>query len=303
MKIDAQTALFGIIGYPLGHTLSPAMHNAAFDAVGFNGVYLAFPMKNLLNLKYTMRQANIRGLSVTIPYKVKIRRSVDQVDPLALRIGSVNTVIPQKNGLFKGYNTDGPGAVESIEHSGFDIKDKSILIIGSGGSARGIIFSLLEKQPAKIGIYARNIHTTRAIVRAIRLMRSYPEIEIFFPPQKKKNIRISKKKSEMALVEPGQFEGYDMIIQTTPVGMKGNLEDQLPIGKEFLSSGQVLFDIVYNPEKTGLVNAALKKKLEIIPGYKMLLYQGTRQFELFTGIAPPVEIMEKTLLAELKRSR
>lgn len=304
MNIDAQTALYGIIGYPLGHTFSPAMHNAAFEAVGFNGVYIAFPMKNILNLKYSMRQLNVRGLSVTIPHKMKIRRSVDQVDPLAVQIGSINTVVVQKNGLLKAYNTDGPGAVEAIERTGFHIQGKKILIIGSGGSARGIAFSLLDKKPSTIGIYARNIHTTRALCRSIKLLRSYPELRIYFPSAKKKQIRISHKKNEAALLDPQQLSEYDLIIQTTPMGMSGHPSAQeTPLPKEFLFSHQTLFDIVYNPEKTPIVQLARKKKIEVIPGYKMLLYQGTRQFEFFTGMTPPVEIMEKALLAQLKTTR
>ncbi len=300
MKIDVNTKLFGIIGYPLGHSFSPAMHNAAFEKLKMNAVYLAFPMKSILNLKYSMKQLGIRGLSVTIPYKIKIRRSVDQIDPLALQIGSINTLTIDPSGVTEGYNTDGPGAVESIEKSGFKIEGKKILILGSGGSARAIAFSLLQKKPALLGVASRNVHSARSIVRGIKVQRKHPEIEILFMPDgKRKGARI-KHKYENALEEPGQLEKYDLIVQTTPMGMKGHDAARLsPLQKEFLFSHQTLFDIVYNPEVTPLVKLAKNKKIEVIPGYKMLLYQGVRQFEIFTGKKAPVQAMEAALLREL----
>lgn len=301
MKIDVNTKLFGIIGYPLGHSFSPAMHNAAFEAAGVNAAYLAFPMKSILNLKYSMKQLGIRGLSVTIPYKINIRRSLDQIDPLALQIGSINTVTIDSAGVASGFNTDGPGAVESIEKSGFQIEGKKVLVIGSGGSARAIVFSLLQKNPALIGVAGRNFHSARSIVRGVKVQRKRPELEILFMPDGKRKAARIRHKYEHTLEEPGQLEKYDLIIQTTPMGMKGHeTAAQSPLTKEFLSSSQVLFDIVYNPQVTPLVKLAKAKKMEIIPGYKMLLYQGTRQFTIFTGQEAPEDVMEKALLQELR---
>jgi len=298
VKIDSKTAIYGIIGYPLGHTLSPAMHNSGFDANGINAVYLPFPMKSLINIKYSMKQFGIKGLSVTIPHKINIKRALDQVDPLAIQVGSVNTIMWGKSGLLTGYTTDGDGAVDAIKNHGFKIEGKNILVIGSGGSSRSIIFSLLKENPQKLGILARNIHTTRSIVRGVHSLRKYPEIEIFYSDEKKQP-KIQHK-YERQLNDTSMIKTYDMIIQTTPMGMTGHPDSmQSPLSADFIGKGQVIFDIVYNPELTPFVKLAKKKKLEVIPGYKMLLYQGVRQFELFTGTKAPVSVMEKALKVEL----
>ena len=304
MLIDQHTKVYGIIGYPLVHSFSPAMHNAAFQANGINAAYLAFPMKNPLNIKFLMKQLSIEGLSVTIPHKIRVRRSVEQIDPLALQIGSINTLLWNKAGLLTGYNTDGPGAIQAIEESGFSIDGKKVLIIGSGGSARAIAFSLLDKNPESIAIYARNVAAMRTLVRSLKVPRVRPKIVSLIPkrPQSRK-IRIQYK-HESILETPEQAHEYDLIIQATPMGMHGHIEEQsTPLEKEYLHSHQVLFDIVYNPEITPLVKMAKQKKMGIIPGYKMLLYQGVRQFGLFFDEKAPVEIMEKTLIQELKKSR
>ena len=224
MKINSKTDIFGIIGYPLGHTLSPAMHNAGFEAAGINAIYLSFQMKNIINIKYSLRQFGIKGLSVTIPHKIHIKRALDQIDPLAIQVGSVNTILWGKSGLLTGYTTDGLGAVDAIHNHGFKIEGKNILVIGSGGSARSIIFSLLKGKTGKIGILARNIHTTRSIVRGVRSLRKHPEIEIFYS-----NVKKSPKiqhKYEHLLNDPALISDYDLIIQTTPMGMQPVLHER-----------------------------------------------------------------------------
>ena len=178
MKIDAHTHIYGIIGNPLGHTFSPAMHNAAYADRKINAVYLAFPVKNLIQLKYSMRQWNIRGLSVTIPYKISIRRLLDRIDPLALQIGSVNTILWGKTGLLEGYNTDGPGAVMALKKSQVTLAGKKILIIGSGGSARSIAFAIAQEKPAEIGIMARNPMMAMQLARNLTLNRKNPKVNL-----------------------------------------------------------------------------------------------------------------------------
>lgn len=304
-KIDAKTRLYGIIGNPLGHTFSPAMHNAAFEAACINAVYLAFPVKNLIQLKHSLKQLNVRGLSVTIPYKTKVRRIVTQIDPLALQIGSINTIIWGNGDFLEGHNTDGPGAVRAIIEEGFDLKGKNVLIIGSGGSARGIAMSLLGQNVAGIGVLARNSRAALNLVRNLRMVKKGPAFEIILskPPRHKQNLPLPKSKyGKELLTSVGQLEKYDLIINTTPVGMSGHSEEKnTPIEKEFLLKNHTVFDIVYNPENTGLLKMARQKKLDIIKGYKMLLYQGALQFELFTGESAPVEVMQKALLAQLKQ--
>ena len=171
MKIDSKTKIFGIIGYPLDHSFSPAIHNAAFQKLGYNGIYFPFVIKKLTGLKHSIRQLKIQGLSVTIPHKIRIRKIIDKIDPLALKIGSLNTIIWNEAGLLEGFNTDGMGAVRSIQEFGFDLSGKKVLIIGSGGSARSIAFALLEAGVHKIALLARNGISANVLLRSLQLQK------------------------------------------------------------------------------------------------------------------------------------
>jgi len=310
MKIDAQTQIYGIIGNPLGHTFSPAMHNAAYENRKINAVYLAFPVKNLIQLKYSMRQWNIRGLSVTIPYKISIRRLLDRIDPLALQIGLVNTILWGKTGLLEGYNTDGPGAIMALKKSQVPITDKKVLIIGSGGSARSIAFALAQEKPAEIGIMARNPMMAMQLARNLTLNSKNPKVNLLFT-EKKPSLQNSlldlipksgRQWNSVRYNDPEILKAYDLVINTTPMGMKGSTSAAAsPLSASELSKHQTVFDIVYNPAHTPLLKAAKAKKCEIVLGYKMLLYQGVLQFELFTGKTAPIKAMEKALLAEIRK--
>lgn len=310
MKIDAETQIFGIIGNPLSHTFSPAMHNAGFEAKKINAVYLAFPLKNLIQLKYSMKQWNIRGLSVTIPYKIPIRRLLDRIDPLALQIGSVNTILWGKTGLLEGYNTDGPGAIMALKKSGVALAGKRILVIGSGGSARSIAFALTKENPAEIGIMARNPMMAMQLARNLTLHKDNPAVTLLLTDARQP-VRTSladfmpqsgRKWTSVRYEDPEILAPYDLIINTTPMGMRGSPSPaQSPLSAAELKKHQTVFDIVYNPAMTPLLKMARKKRCEIVLGHKMLLYQGVLQFELFTGRPAPVQEMEKALIAEIKK--
>ncbi len=310
MKIDAQTQVFGIIGNPLSHTFSPAMHNAGFAARKTNAVYLAFPIKNLIQLKYSMKQWNIRGLSVTIPYKIAIRRLLDRIDPLALQIGSVNTILWGKTGLLEGYNTDGPGAIMALTKSKVTLAGKKILVIGSGGSARSIAFALAREKPSEIGILARNPMMAMQLARNLTLNKDNPKVTLYltgvrqtlqnslveFMPQS------GRKWTSLRYNDPDMIADFDLIINTTPMGMKGSPSAaQSPLKAAEIKKHQTVFDIVYNPAHTPLLKIAKQKRCPIVLGHKMLLYQGVLQFELFTGRPAPVLEMEKALIAEIKK--
>lgn len=310
MKIDAHTHIYGIIGNPLGHTFSPAMHNAAYADRKINAVYLAFPVKNLIQLKYSMRQWNIRGLSVTIPYKISIRRLLDRIDPLALQIGSVNTILWGKTGLLEGYNTDGPGAVMALKKSQVTLAGKKILIIGSGGSARSIAFAIAQEKPAEIGIMARNPMMAMQLARNLTLNRKNPKVNLLVTEGKQslqKSIfelipQSGRKWTSLRYNDPEMLREYDLIINTTPMGMKGSpASAESPLAARELFKHQTVFDIVYNPAQTPLLKIAKAKKCNIVLGYKMLLYQGVLQFELFTGKTAPIKAMEKALMAEIRK--
>lgn len=310
MSIDAHTQIYGIIGNPLGHTFSPAMQNAAFAAKKINAVYLAFPLKNLIQLKYAMKQWNIRGLSVTIPYKISIRRLLDRIDPLALQIGSVNTILWGKTGLLEGYNTDGPGAIMALSKARIAISGKRVLVIGSGGSARSIAFAIAREKPAEIGILARNPIMAMQLARNLTLARDNPKVTLIMKerPQSLQNSiaelmpQKGRRWSRLNYTDPEILSKYDLVINTTPVGMKGSQSaGESPLKAHELAKHQTIFDIVYNPAETPLIKIARKKGCGIVHGYKMLLYQGVQQFELFTGKSAPVQAMEKALIQEIKK--
>ncbi len=304
MNIDTKTRIYGIIGNPLGHTFSPAMHNAAFAARGINAVYLAFPLKNLTHLKYSMQQWNIQGLSVTIPYKISIRRLLDRIDPLALQIGSVNTIRWGKDGLLEGYNTDGPGAIMALKKEKVKIRDRKVLVIGSGGSARSIGFALAQEKPAQIGILARNEMMAMQLARNLALTGEGINIAIHTRNDSYSGLKPQKGRrwSAQPLSDAQALAAYDLVINTTPMGMKGSDTAALsPLAAHELHKHQTVFDIVYNPAQTPLIRLAKKRGCGIVFGYKMLLYQGVLQFELFTGQSAPVREMEKALIAQIRK--
>ncbi|MCS6983586.1 MAG: shikimate dehydrogenase [Leptospiraceae bacterium] len=305
-RIDANTQIFGIIGYPLSHTFSPAMHNAAFEAMGINAIYLVFPMKNLYQLKHAMRQFHIKGLSVTIPHKITVRRLLDTIDPLALQIGSVNTIVWNEKGLLEGHNTDGIGALWAIRESGFSLEGKKVLVIGTGGSARAICFTLSREKISQLGILGRNRYKLVQLAKNLRLLKSAPPLELIeFPHGQKMKQPLIKpwRWRRKTLHSPADTEPYDLIIQTTPLGMSGHEEaEKSPLLSSYLFPHQTVFDIVYNPHRTPFLELALKRKCQVIYGYKMLLHQGVRQFELFTGVSPDIKTMEKALLKVMAKT-
>ena len=271
-----ETEIFGITGYPLGHTFSPLIHNFLFSRYKYNGIYLVFENKKP-DMKFikALRQLGVRGLSVTIPHKEWAYRTGEIRDRISTEMKASNTVLfGEKTAV---YNTDGPGAVEAIRfmHKNFfsDKGKKDILILGSGGSARGIAFALLDENLGgrKILISSRNKKTGSDIVR--KLNKNRDKISSYIP-----------------LSEVSSLKNVELVIQTTPLGMKGQ-NGELLLPPAWFTPDHIIFDIVYNPVRTPLVKAALKKGSKIIPGYEMLIFQAMRQFELFTGIKPgPKEI-------------
>ena len=281
------------------HSFSPLIHNAAFQEIGYNGVYLPFPIKNLTGLKYSLRQLRVQGLSVTIPHKIRIRRIVDKIHPLALKTGSVNTIVWNEAGLLEGFNTDGLGAIQAIREFGFDLANKKVLIIGSGGSARSIAFALLESGISGMGILSRNRMAANVLLRSLRLQKPKMDTNLLLMQKHSKKtpiIAVRQRATNRFLKEPSQLEDYHLIINTTPLGMRNHSEGETPLGARFLHKSQIVFDIVYNPQRTKFIQEAQKKKLDVIYGYKMLLYQGALQFRLFTGLEPPAECMENVLV-------
>lgn len=271
-KINRDTKLYGIIGNPLGHTASPIIYNYLFKKYKQNSLYIVLEIPNIEeNTIALFKLMRINGLSVTIPYKEWACTVATNKDATSSFIGASNTIVFDGNDIH-AYNTDGYGAVRAIEENSpdyFESDDPSnILILGSGGSTRGISFALIQRglKQKKIIIASRNKETGPFIVQKLNSLQanSAEWIDI-------KDISNLDKKS------------VSLIINTTPVGMKG-FEDDLLVPEEFFTEDQIVFDIMYNPIKTKLIRAAEECDALCIPGYEMLLYQAIKQFEYFTGI-------------------
>ena len=271
-NIDKETKFYGILGYPLSHTLSPLIHNTLFSEYKQNSIYLVFEKEHpdKFTLFKEKRLIKIYGLSVTIPHKEWAYTISDECDETGKDMESANTLIVNDEGSILSHNTDGIGAVRAILEAkkNFFSITKDILILGSGGSARGVSYALLKSGFVnKIVIGARNEEKGKHIVNSLNLVKplssEYLSIEDVLKHKKR----------------------FYLIINTTPVGMKGTTD--LPIlPEDFFSKSQLIFDIVYNPTKTPMVLAGIKAGAKIIPGYEMLLYQAMEQFKIFTGITP-----------------
>jgi shikimate dehydrogenase len=280
--IDARSKLCAVIGWPVEHSLSPAIHNAAFEAVGLNFAYLAFAVKpgDLAGALAGVRSLGMRGLSVTIPHKVDIIALLDEVEELAAKTGSVNTVV-NDGGRLRGYSTDGPGALAALEAAGVDPCGRDVLLLGSGGAARAIGFALVwQRPPARIRIYGI-IPEEVARLKGDLLQASSIEIE----------------GGPMELLA-GSLEAADIIIHATPMGMSPHTSHAL-IEREMMRPGQCVFDVVYNPLETELLRRARQAGATVVPGVGMFVHQAALQFRLWTGAEPPVQVMERVVRKSL----
>lgn len=271
--IDARTKVCVIIGSPIEHSLSPQMHNAAYKALGINSEYVFIACqvepKDLSSAIEGLRAMRVRGITCTIPHKVSVVTMLDHVEQTARDIGAVNTVV-NDSGKLKGYNTDWLGIVTPLERR-IKLKGKTVAVIGAGGAARAAVFGL-RKKGANVLIYNRTKSKADILAKASNAQaKTMNEIE--------------------------KIKEVDVIINTTPLGMKEHPAS--PIPKSVIQPHHIVFDIVYNPHQTMLLAYAKEKGAQTIHGYEMLLYQGTAQFEHYTGKKAPVEVMEETLKKQL----
>ncbi len=270
MHIDGSTEVYGILGDPVCHSLSPAMHNAAFAAMGLNNGYVAFKVKDVKAALDGVRELQIRGLSVTIPHKQAVIPYLDSIDPVAEKIGAVNTLVVSDNKIH-GYNTDWVGANRALDKE-LSLADNKILIMGAGGSARAIGFGLAEAG-ADIVITSRTPENGKKLAESLHCP--------WYPLDETANL------------------SADALINATSVGMNP-FADKSPIPEAALVNFPIIMDIVYSPLETLLMKMAKKAGCKVIDGLAMLLYQGVAQFEIWTGQPAPEEIMRKALLLGLQ---
>jgi shikimate dehydrogenase len=270
------TKLVILLGNPLGHSISPAMHNRVFEKLGMDYCYMPVEVdgKNLKKVFAGLCQMNVAGFNVTIPHKIEIIQYLDELDPLAATIGAVNTICV-KDGKTKGYNTDGAGFIRSFEDEAkISVKGKNIFLQGCGGGARAIAMTLAFHDVKKIYICNRTVAKAEGLAAEIsKKIRSCTEVVGQSPTNLRKAIN-----------------DCDIYVNSTSLGMHP-LEDVLPIDDSLLSPDLTVADIVYNPLMTKLLKTAKDKGCTVVPGLGMLIYQGAAAFKLFTGVEPPIEEM------------
>ncbi|HPO99765.1 MAG: shikimate dehydrogenase [Candidatus Omnitrophica bacterium] len=278
-NISGTTRVCAVIGDPVEHSLSPRMHNAAFQALGLDYVYVAFHVKDVPKAVEGLVGFGIRGLSVTIPHKVSIMPYLDEITPLARRIGAVNTVI-NENGRLIGTNTDGVGALRALE-SVETVDGRTIALLGVGGAARGVAFTLAsERKPKRIYLLHRreDQEMARSMLSDLVSHSSVPVTTAELAPDDTREI----------------FKEADFIIHTTPVGMSPKVDECL-VEEAWFSERHIVFDLIYNPAKTQLLQRAERRFARILNGVPMFVNQGAEQFRLWTGQEPPVEIMRQAV--------
>jgi shikimate dehydrogenase len=282
-SIGTETQTCAVIGNPVAHSLSPLMHNAAYEKLGLDFVYLAFRVEDLKGALEGMRSLeNFRGMSITIPHKIEAMKYVDQIADTDRAIGSINTVINEKGKLF-GMGTDGPGALKAMVDAGVKINDRNILILGAGGAARAIAFTLIQKtKPRELSVLDIDGMLLRGLIRDLKASS---------------HVRIKSGLMDHRSLSDS-MEVAHIIIHCTPVGMHPN-EDASLVPVDFFQPEQVVFDIVYTPLKTKLLAEAGSQGLKIISGVDMFINQAVLQFESFTGVDAPVEVMRQVVMEHL----
>jgi len=275
--IDAQTELYGVIGNPVRHSLSPVIHNGAFRGLGRNAVYLAFEVKDLEEALRGIRGLGVRGVSVTIPFKTEVIPFLDRVEGIAKKIGAVNTIF-NREGKLIGYNTDCDGALEALEEK-INLEGKKALLLGAGGAARAIGFGLKEKD-------CQLIVSNRSRKRGEALSR---ELKCFFQPM-----------SSLFKMTADELEA-DVIINATSLGMYPR-ERETPFPKKLLRKGMMVMDIVYQPLQTRLLREAKEKGCLTINGLEMLVCQGVAQLMIWIGRRPDAKQIREELYRALKKA-
>jgi 3-dehydroquinate dehydratase / shikimate dehydrogenase len=269
-RITAKTRVFGVIGDPIGHSLSPHLHNAGFQARKVDAVFLPFLVRDLRDFLAAVASFKISGFAVTIPHKQSILRHLDSCEPVAESIGAVNTVVVRPNGKLHGYNTDYLGVLRALENK-IKMHGSRVLIFGAGGSARAVAFALAQ---AGVAIYvcARRPKQAAALAHSVG-GEAVPRA------------RLHK-------------ESFDAIVNTTPVGMYPHIGDS-PLHARELNC-RLLFDLIYRPRVTKLMQLAARRGIETVSGLDMFIAQGTAQWELWTGQRAPAEPMRRAVLRALE---
>jgi len=266
-----------IIGDPVDHSLSPAMHNAAFKALNLNCTYIAFRVaKDELEAGIqSLRKTNMAGFNVTMPHKVAVIKFLDDLDETCLKINAVNTV-NNEDGRFKGYNTDSYGFIQPLKRRKVNLQGKTVLLMGAGGAARAVLIAFADERVGKVIIANRNITKANDLAETA------------------KNVNLNCELIGLAEA-PNIASKVDLIVNATPVGMAG---ESSIIKSENIRKDSIVYDLVYRPMETALIQSAKEAGAAVVYGYEMLIDQGAKAFEIWKKMEAPREVMKKTLVGE-----
>lgn len=281
-QLDEQTTITGLVGLPVLHSVSPHMHNAAFHARGLNAVYLPFEVRDVESFLRRMVHPrtremdwNLRGLSVTTPHKLGVMKHLDWVDQPALEIGAVNTIVVER-GLLHGYNTDASALLAPLEQKVGPINKMLVAVIGAGGAARGALWGL-QRAGAHVTLFARN--TVRAEPLAAEFSATCEQLE------------------------GASFDGFDIVINATPLGTRGASENETPAVARQLNGARLAYDLVYNPVETRFMREAREAGCASLGGLPMLVAQAAAQFKLWTTQDAPLELMSQAAVDALEKQK
>lgn len=278
-RLSRETQVMGLAGLPVAHSISPHIHNAAFAAVDFDGVYIPFEVQDVVSFIKRMVDPrtrelhwNIRGLSVTAPHKRTVMDQLDWIDPAAEQIGAVNTIVVEPESL-SGYNSDGSAFVNTLRRKAGDLRDARCAVIGGGGAASAALWGL-KQTGCDVTLFARDV--TKAESLAERFNADVKELG------------------------STSFDGFDVVINATPLGTAGAEEIETPARAAHLRGARLAYDLVYNPTETQFLREAKDAGCDVLGGLGMLVAQATEQFKLWTGLQPPEEEMQRAARDALK---
>ena len=277
--ISGKTNMVGLIGWPVGHSVSPAMHNAAFAALGLDWCYVPLPVPvepaaRIGEAVQGVRALGLRGTNVTVPHKQAVMPHLDRLTPAAQAIGAVNTIKVEADGALSGDNTDARGFVADLQDHEVDPAGKSVIVLGAGGSARAVVYGLAAAGCTAIAIFNRT--QDKATSLAAQMQALFPRCSIT---------------AQTGEQLPALASQFDLVVNTTSLGMTPQVDTTPWPDEVAFHAGQVVYDLVYNPRQTRLLQKATADGAHPISGIGMLIWQGAIAFEIWTGQKPPVDVM------------
>ncbi len=293
LKINGRTRICGLFGYPVDHSLSPAMHNSAFDYYGMNWAYVPFAVRpeDLSGAVAAVRALGLAGVNVTVPHKRAAAGLVDSLSPAARLSGAVNTIV-NSGGELAGHNTDGEGFVRALEEeAGLQATAGPALILGAGGAARAVAVALALSGSPEVIVANRTPERAAELSDLIRKNTGCAASVLNWPGPQERGVDYREWAAVLGRVR--------LVVQTTPLGMNPREKEAPPFPFELLNGGHVVVDLVYNPPLTGFMGRCLAAGARVFNGMGMLLHQGAAAFELWTGVPAPVEVMRNALMRSL----